>query len=56
MGTTIGPDDILELINVVSLTEAGAENPVLSGLIFGVVVTLLRLSKVSRRRLFCGYG
>jgi hypothetical protein len=33
MGATIGPDDMLEFRSVASLTEAGAENPVLAAIL-----------------------
>ncbi len=33
MGATIGPDDMLEFKSVASLTEAGAENPVLAAIL-----------------------
>ena len=33
MGATIGPDDMLEFKSVASLTEAGAENPVLAAML-----------------------
>ena len=33
MGATIGPDDMLEFKSVPSLTEAGAERPVLAAML-----------------------
>ena len=33
MGATIGPDDMLEFKSVPSLTEAGAESPVLAAML-----------------------
>ncbi len=33
MGATIGPDDMLEFRSVASLTEAGAEKPVLAAML-----------------------